>query len=182
VGAPGLCFRAGSPVTALEDGHVVEQVGMDLMSMSRSKRFIAGCSIARRTVVALLLFGKLWLGELGSMPKSAAFFLWLFVVILSCASASWTRPTTLPSSVVNLSHPGVDTLYRHHRGGADVPEQSTGLIITGITRTFPDRCWMAKRCTVRQQSPLLELGSVSQTLRGSSLRIESAFRNTSSLI
>jgi Ca2+:H+ antiporter len=53
--------------------------------MGKSKRFIAGCSIAWGTVIAFLLFGKLWLGELGSMPKSAAFFLWLFAVILWCA-------------------------------------------------------------------------------------------------
>jgi hypothetical protein len=75
-------FVPARPLPALEDGYVVEQVRMGLMSMSRSKRFIAGCSIAWRTVITFLLFGKLRLGELGSMPKSAAFFLWLFAVIL----------------------------------------------------------------------------------------------------
>jgi Ca2+:H+ antiporter len=70
---------------ALEDRQLIEQIGMDMMSMSRSKSFIAGCAIAWGTVIAFLLFGKLWLGELGSMPKSASFFLWLFAVILWCA-------------------------------------------------------------------------------------------------
>lgn len=53
--------------------------------MSKSKRFIVGCAIAWATVIAFLVFGKLWLGEVGSVPKAAAFFVWLFAVILWCA-------------------------------------------------------------------------------------------------
>jgi Ca2+:H+ antiporter len=53
--------------------------------MSKNQRFIASCSIAWGTVIAFLLFGKLWLGELGSMPKSAVLFLWLLAVIFWCA-------------------------------------------------------------------------------------------------
>jgi Ca2+:H+ antiporter len=53
--------------------------------MSRCKRLIAGCLIAWGTVIAFLLFGELWLGELGSILKSAALFLWLFAVIVWCA-------------------------------------------------------------------------------------------------
>ena len=34
-----------------------------------------------------------------------------------------------------------------------VPEQSTGLMIAGITRTFPDRCCMAERCTTNKATP-----------------------------
>ena len=65
--------------------YLVEQIESDLMSMSGSKRFIASCSIAWGTVIAFLLFGKLWLGELGSMPKTAVLFLWLLAVIFWCA-------------------------------------------------------------------------------------------------
>jgi hypothetical protein len=111
-------FVPARPLPALEDDHVVEQVGMDLMSMSRSKRFIAGCSIAWRTVIAFLLFGKLWLGELGSMPKSAAFFLWLFAVILWCAFGVVDEADHLAEFRGNLSHPGFDTLNnRNHSHG-----------------------------------------------------------------
>jgi Ca2+:H+ antiporter len=54
------------------------------MSTTRSIRFFVGFAIAWATVIAFILFGKLWLGELGSMLKSAALFLWLFAVII-CA-------------------------------------------------------------------------------------------------
>jgi Ca2+:H+ antiporter len=57
----------------------------DITSMSRSIRFIAGSAIAWGTVVAFLFFGKIWLGELGSGVKAAAFFLWLLAVIAWCA-------------------------------------------------------------------------------------------------
>lgn len=55
------------------------------MSTSRSVRFIVGCAIAWGTVIAFLLFGKVWLGQPGSMLKSAGLFLWLFAVIVWCA-------------------------------------------------------------------------------------------------
>jgi hypothetical protein len=67
-------FVPARPLPTLENGHVVERVGMPLMSMSRSKRFIAACSIAWRTLIAFLLFGKLWLGELGSNRNQRPFF------------------------------------------------------------------------------------------------------------
>jgi Ca2+:H+ antiporter len=55
------------------------------MSTTRSIRFIVGFAIAWGTVIAFLLFGKVWLGEPGSMLKSAALFLWLLAVIMWCA-------------------------------------------------------------------------------------------------
>jgi Ca2+:H+ antiporter len=55
------------------------------MSKTRSIRFFVGFAIAWATVMAFILFGKLWLGEPGSMLKSAALFLWLFAVIIWCA-------------------------------------------------------------------------------------------------
>ena len=55
------------------------------MSTTRSIRFFVGFAIAWATVIAFMLFGKLWLGEPGSMLKSAALFLWLFAVIIWCA-------------------------------------------------------------------------------------------------
>lgn len=53
--------------------------------MTTKKKFIAGCAIAWGTVIAFLFFGKLWLGELESIPKSALLFLWLLAVIFWCA-------------------------------------------------------------------------------------------------
>jgi Ca2+:H+ antiporter len=41
--------------------------------------------IAWGTVVAFLLFGNLWLADLGMVTESAALFLWLFGVIVWCA-------------------------------------------------------------------------------------------------
>jgi Ca2+:H+ antiporter len=55
------------------------------MSTDRSIRFIVGFAFAWGTVIAFLLFGKVWLGDLGSMLKSTALFLWLFAVIFWCA-------------------------------------------------------------------------------------------------
>ncbi len=55
------------------------------MSAGRISGFIVGCAIAWGTVIAFLVFGKLWLGELGSPLKSAILFLWLLVVIFWCA-------------------------------------------------------------------------------------------------
>jgi Ca2+:H+ antiporter len=55
------------------------------MSARRISGFIVGCAIAWGTVIAFLVFGKLWLGELGWPLKSAVIFLWLLAVIFWCA-------------------------------------------------------------------------------------------------
>ncbi len=46
---------------------------------------LARLLIAWATVVAFLIYGELWLSELGSIVRSAALFLWLIAVIVWCA-------------------------------------------------------------------------------------------------